>query len=120
MKSIALALATLSFASAPAMAGVYVNAESNDGYTGSDYTGRTVDLHVGYEGEAGKLGYYIQGGPAISAVADVDGTERTLSGKLGGNYEVTQRLGVYGEFSGTSNDEADNTYGTKVGAKFSF
>ncbi len=120
MKSIALALATISFASAPAMAGIYVNAESNDGYTGSDYTGRTVDLHVGYEGDVGKLGYYIQGGPALTAVADVDGTETKLSGKLGGNYEVTQRLGVYGELSGTSNAEADNTYGTKVGAKFSF
>ena len=119
MKKIALALAA-TLASTPAMAGVYINAESRDGYTGSDYTGRTVDLHIGYEGDVGKLGYYIQGGPAISAVADVDGTERTLSGKLGGKFDVTQRLGVYGEFSGTSNDEADNTYGTKVGAKFSF
>ena len=119
MKKIALALAA-TLASTPAMAGVYINAESRDGYTGSDYTGRTVDLHIGYEGDVGKLGYYIQGGRAISAVADVDGTERTLSGKLGGKFDVTQRLGVYGEFSGTSNDEADNTYGTKVGAKFSF
>ena len=119
MKKIALALAA-TLASTPAMAGVYINAESRDGYTGSDYTGRTVDLHIGYEGDVGKLGYYIQGGPAISAVADVDGTESTLSGKLGGKFNVTQRLGVYGEFSGTSNDEADNTYGTKVGAKFSF
>ena len=119
MKKIALALAA-TLASTPAMAGVYINAESREGYTGSDYTGRTVDLHIGYEGDVGKLGYYIQGGPAISAVADVDGTERTLSGKLGGKFDVTQRLGVYGEFSGTSNDEADNTYGTKVGAKFSF
>ena len=39
MKTIALALAATTFASAPAMAGVYVNAESRDGYTGSDYTG---------------------------------------------------------------------------------
>ena len=120
MKSIALALATLSFASAPAMAGVYVNAESRDGYTGSEYTGRTVDLHVGYEGEVGKLGYYVQGGPAISAVADVDGSDTRLSGKLGGKFNVTQKLGVYGELSGISNDEADNTYGTKIGAKYSF
>ena len=120
MKTIALALAATAFASTPAMAGVYLNAESNDGYTGSDYTGRTVDLHVGFEGEAGKLGYYIQGGPAISAVADVDGTETRLSGKLGGKFNVTQKLGVYGELSGISNDEADNTYGTKIGAKFKF
>ena len=120
MKSIALALATLSFASAPAMAGVYVNAESRDGYTGSEYTGRTVDLHVGYEGEVGKLGYYVQGGPAISAVADVDGSDTRLSGKLGGKFNVTQKLGVYGEVSGISNEEADNTYGRKIGAKYSF
>ena len=118
MKTIALALATLSIASTPAMAGVYLNAESRDGYTGKDYTGRTVDLHVGFEGEAGKFGYYVQGGPAVSAVADVDGTETRLSGKLGGSFDVTQKLGVYGEVSGVSNDEADNTYGTKIGAKF--
>ena len=120
MKKIALALAATTFASTPAMAGIYLNAESRDGYTGKDYTGRTVDLHVGYEGGAGKLGYYIQGGPAISAVADVDGTETRLSGKLGGKFNLTQKLDLYGELSGTSNDEADNTYGTKIGAKYKF
>ena len=56
MKKIALALAA-SLASAPAMAGVYVNVESNASYTGNDYTSRTTDLHVGYEGEVGELGY---------------------------------------------------------------
>ena len=121
MKSIALAALASSVAVAtPASAGVYANVESNGARVGSEYTGRTVDHHIGYEGNAGKLGYYIQGGPAISAEPDVAGTERTLSGKLGGKFNVTQRLGVYGEISGTSNDDADNTYGTKIGAKYSF
>ena len=119
MKKLALVLAA-SVASTPAMAGVYINAESNDGYTGSDYTGRAVDLHVGYEGSLSKFDYYIQGGPAFTAVADVDGTESSLSGKVGGTYNVTQKLGVYGEFSGISNEDADNSYGTKLGAKYSF
>ena len=119
MKKIALALAA-SIASAPAMAGVYINAESNGSYTGNNFTSRTTDLHIGYEGDVGKLGYYVQGGPAFSAVADVDGTETRLSGKLGGKFDITQKLGVYGELSGTSNDEADNTYGTKIGAKYKF
>ena len=119
MKKIALALAA-TLASTPAMAGVYINAESNDGYTGSDYTGRTVDLHVGYEGDVGKLDYYVQGGPALTAVADVDGSETKFSGKLGGTFNVTQKLGVYGELSGISNEDADNTYGTKIGAKYKF
>ena len=61
MKKIALALAA-SLASAPAMAGVYLNAESNASYTGNDYTSRTTELHIGYEGEVGQLGYYVQGG----------------------------------------------------------
>jgi len=120
MKTIALALAATTLASAPASAGVYLNAESNDGFTGSEYTGRTVDVHIGYEGSIKKLDYYIQGGPAFTVVADVDGKESELSGKLGATFNVTQKLGVYGEFSGISNGDEDNNYGTKIGAKFSF
>ena len=120
MKSIALALAATTLASAPASAGVYINAEANDGYAGSDYTGRTVDLHVGFEGSVSKFDYYIQGGPAFTAVADVDGTNTELSGKLGGTFNVSQKLGIYGEFSGITKEDADNSYGTKLGAKYSF
>ena len=119
MKKILLA-ATATLFSTPAFAGVYLNSEVNNGYTGSDYDGRTVDLHVGYEGSASKFDYYIQGGPAFTAVADVDGTDSRISGKVGGTFNVTQKLGVYGEFSGISNEDADNNYGTKIGAKYSF
>ena len=120
MKSIALALAATTLASAPASAGIYLNAEANDGYTGTDYSGRTVDLHVGYEGTVSKLDYYVQGGPALTAVADVDGTETELSGKLGGTFNVSQSLGIYGEVSTITNGDEDRNYGTKLGAKFKF
>ena len=50
MKQIALILAS-AFVAAPAIAGPYVNVESNASYTGSDYTNATTDFHVGYEGE---------------------------------------------------------------------
>ena len=119
MKSIALALATLSFASAPAMAGVYVNAESNASYTGTDYTSATTDLHVGWEGKAGSLGYYIQGGPSIVAADGVDSTS-VLSGKLGGSVAATEKFDVYGEVSFAQVEGADNAYGTKIGAKYKF
>ena len=118
MKSIALALAALS-ASAPAMAGVYVNAESNASYTGNDYTSRTTDLHVGYEGDVGSLGYYIQGGPAFTAADGADGST-DFSGKLGGSVAASEKLGVYGEVSFKTDETADNSYGTKIGAKYSF
>ncbi len=118
MKKLALALAA-SLASAPAMAGVYVNVESNASYTGNDYTSRTTDLHVGYEGEVGDLGYYIQGGPALVNGDAVDGST-DFSGKLGASVAASEKLDVYGEVSFVTDETADNTYGTKIGAKYSF
>ena len=119
MKKIALALAATTFASAPAMAGVYVNAESNASYTGTDYTSATTDLHVGWEGKAGSLGYYIQGGPSIVAADGVDSTS-VLSGKLGGSVAATEKFDIYGEVSFAQVEDADNAYGTKIGAKYKF
>ena len=116
MKKIALALAA-SLASAPAMAGVYVNVESNASYTGTDYTSRTTDLHVGYEGDVGDLGYYIQGGPALVGADGVDGTNE-FSGKGGVTIAASEKFDVYGEVSFISDEDADNAYGTKIGAKY--
>ena len=118
MKKIALALAA-SLASAPAMAGVYVNVESNASYTGTDYTSRTTDLHVGYEGDVGDLGYYIQGGPALVGGDAVDGTNE-FSGKGGVTIAASEKLDVYGEVSFITDEDADNAYGTKIGAKYNF
>ena len=55
MKTIALALATTTLASAPAFAGTYINAEVNNGYYGSEYIGRSVELHVGLDGSKKSL-----------------------------------------------------------------
>ncbi len=119
MKSIALALAATAFASTPAMAGFYVNAESNASYTGNDYTSRTTDLHVGYEGDVGQLGYYVQGGPAFSAADGVDGNT-DFSGKLGGTIAASEKFDVYGEISFITDEVTDTAYGTKIGAKYKF
>ncbi len=118
MKKFALALAA-SIASAPAMAGTYVNVESNASYTGNDYTSRTTDLHVGYEGDVGSLGYYIQGGPAFTAADGADGST-DFSGKLGGSVQASEKLGVYAEVSFKTDETVDTAYGTKIGAKYSF
>jgi len=118
MKKIALALAA-TLASTPAMAGPYVNVETNADYTGSDYTSRATDLHIGYENELGSLAYYVQGGKTINAADGVD-SESNFSGKLGASVSATDKLGLYGEVSFAQVEDADNTYGTKLGAKYSF
>ena len=118
MKKIALALAA-TLASAPAMAGVYINAESNASYTGNDYTSRTTDLHLGYEGDVGSLGYYIQGGPAFSSPDGADG-DTDFSGKGGLSIAASEKLDIYGEISFLTDEVNDTAYGTKIGAKFKF
>ena len=118
MKKIAT-LITASLISTPAFAGPYVNVETNANYTGSDFTGRATDLHIGYENNVGDLAFYIQGGKTVNAVDGLD-TESNFSGKLGGSISATDALGVYGEVSFSKVEDADNTFGTKLGAKYSF
>ena len=120
MKTIALAALTASTALAtPAMAGVYINAESNASYTGNNFTGRTTDLHLGYEGEVGSLGYYIQGGPAFNSPDAADG-DTDFSGKGGVSVAANEKLDIYGEVSFLTDSVNDTAYGTKIGAKFKF
>ena len=124
MKLIALAALTASAAIAtPATAGVYANVESNGARVGSEYTGSVTDVHVGYENslENGSS-VYVQGGPAIVAEQGEDSDWR-FSGNVGGNFQATDSLGVYGEVSLLTADEDtddDNAWSTKVGIKYTF
>lgn len=122
--TIAAAAAAIAFAPAAALAGPYVNVETNAGWAGDDYTGATTDAHVGYEGALGDSGasFYVQGGPAI---VSVDGEELStrLSGKAGVGIPVTDALSAYGEVSFiTAEDEFldDLGVGGKLGVKYNF
>ncbi len=119
MKKIALIL-TSAFIGAPAIAGPYVNVESNASYTGSDYQSRTTDFHVGYEGGNETFDWYVQGGPAVVAADDVD-SDTQMSGKVGASVAATDKLDFYGEVSVlTADGDVDNSWGTKIGTKYSF
>jgi len=118
--TIAAAAAAIALAPAAALAGPYVNVETNAGWVGDDYTAATTDLHVGFEGEAGAASYYVQAGPAIVAV-DGQETDTQFSGKAGIGVPVSDALGVYGELSFLTADDDDNFgVGGKLGAKFNF
>ena len=119
-KSVFAAAAALSMSAGAALAGPYVNVETNAGWVGDDYTAATTDLHVGFEGEAGSASYYIQAGPAIVAV-DGEETDTQFSGKAGLGLPVSDALGVYGELSFlTAEDEDDFGLGGKLGVKYNF
>ena len=119
-KSVFAATAALSMSAGAALAGPYVNVETNAGWVGDDYSAATTDLHVGYEGDLGAASYYVQAGPAIVAV-DGEESETQFSGKAGLGVPVTDALGVYGELSFLTADDSDNNgYGGKLGVKYSF
>ena len=123
IKPIIFAAAAASLAAPSAFAGgLYANVESNASYTGSDFTTRTTDFHIGYEGGTDSFGYYVQGGPAVVAADGVDSDTR-LSGKVGANLAATEKLGFYGELAVITADadtDNDNAWSTKLGAKYSF
>jgi hypothetical protein len=121
----AAAAAAVAFAPAAALAGPYVNVETNASWAGDDYTGATTDLHVGYEGAIGDgdAAWYIQGGPSIVA-ADDEENETVFSGKIGASAALTSSVGVYGELSAVTADDSLDLdglgVGGKLGVKYSF
>ena len=120
IKSVFAAAAALSMSAGAALAGPYVNVETNAGWVGDDYSGATTDFHVGYEGDLGAVSYYVQAGPALVS-PDGEESDVQFSGKAGLGVPVTDQLGVYGELSFlTADDSDDNGYGGKLGLKYSF
>ena len=123
MKTIALSTLALSSFALPAMAGVYLNVEANQGWSGEDYSGTLLETHVGYENSLGdSASWYIQGGPAVSFPDDAEQVG-AASGKVGLNVSVTKRLSAYGEVSAITPEGLELEglgVGTKAGLKYSF
>ena len=122
-KTVFAATAALFTSAGAALAGPYVNVETNAGWAGDDYVGATTDIHVGFEGEVGAASVYVQGGPAIVAI-DGEENETRNSGKVGVGVPVTDSLGIYGELSAiTATDEFDMddlSVGGKLGVTYAF
>jgi len=122
IKTTLAAAAALAFAPAAALAGPYVNVETNAGWTGSDYSGAATEFHVGYEGALGEsAAWYVQGG-ATYVTPDGGENDTVPSGKAGVSLAATEALGVYGEvsFTGSGDDDIDRGYGAKAGVKYNF
>ena len=119
----AAAAAAVAFAApGAALAGPYVNVETNAGWTGGDYTGATTDIHLGYEDALGEsASYYVQVGASVVS-PDAGDSDTVPSGKAGLGVDLTDRLGAYGEvsFIGSGDASVDRGYGGKLGVKYSF
>ncbi len=117
LKPVAIASA-IALVGTPAMAqgldGLYFNPEFNSGFSGSEMTGASLEMHVGYEDGP----FYIQAGPALSN--DSVDSEWGFSGKGGFSAAVNKNLSVYTEAGYAKFEDTDASYGLKLGAKYLF
>ena len=124
MKTLFISTAAVMFAAPAAIAGPYLNVESNSSFSDKDYSGTLLETHVGYESELGEsASWYIQAGPAFG-FEDGDGdVGNAASGKVGLGVDLTEKLGAYGEIAAISGDEWDFdsiSTNVKAGLKYSF
>jgi hypothetical protein len=121
-KSVFAATAALFTSAGAALAGPYVNVETNAGWTGSEYNGAGTDVHVGYEGAFSDTGsFYVQGGATV-LTPDGGDSDTVPSGKAGLGLALTDALGAYGEvsFVGSGDEDLDRGYAGKLGVKYNF
>jgi hypothetical protein len=121
-KSVFAASAALFASAGAALAGPYVNVETNAGWTGSEYNGAGTDVHVGYEGAFSDTGsFYVQGGATV-LTPDGGDSDTVPSGKAGLGLALTDALGAYGEvsFVGSGDEDLDRGYAGKLGVKYNF
>ena len=105
----------LALAGAPAMAqSVYLNPEYNAGFSGSQFAGSSLELHVGWE----EGPWYVQAGPAMSN--DTVDSEWGFSAKTGVSAAVSDKMNLYTEASYAKFKDSDAGYGLKLGAKYAF
>ena len=115
-----LAGTVLGVAHGAAIAGPYVNVESNSGFSGNDYSSTLLETHLGYEGSINDASWYIQGGPQV-VFPEGGATDYQFSAKTGLSADVTAdgKLGIYTEVSMATGDKS-NSYGLKLGSKYKF
>ena len=119
-KIAAVAASPFLFAGA-AFAGPYVNLEATGSYPDGTYTSGGLEAVVGYEGETpGGIGWYASIGPTVAHTESTDDFgDVEIAGYLGGSKQITEKVGLYGEIYGVSND-SDIDFSGKIGTKFTF
>ena len=104
-----------------AFAGPYVNIEANGSYPDGAYTSGNVEVQVGYEGATTNgINWYASVGPTVqhTETADEFG-DVEIAGYLGGSKGISEKVGVYGEIYGATNNDDLDVSG-KVGLKYTF
>ena len=119
MKSLLIGAASAVAFAPAAIAGPYINLESNSGFLGSEYGGSVLEAAIGADIALNEdAGLYLQAGPAF-ILPDGGDNDTQFSGKGGINVAVTEKLGAYAEYGFMTTDD-DLASNVKLGVKYSF
>ena len=119
--TIAAVAATPLIFTGAAIAGPYVNIEANGSYPDGAYSSGNIEFQVGYEATTTNgISWYASVGPTVqhTETADEFG-DVEIAAYLGGSKGITDKVGVYGEVYGaTNNDDLDLS--GKAGLRYTF
>ena len=119
--TIAAVAATPLIFTGAAIAGPYVNVEANGSYPDGAYSSGNIEFQVGYEATTTNgISWYASVGPTVqhTETADEFG-DVEIAAYLGGSKGITEKVGVYGEIYGaTNNDDLDLS--GKAGLRYTF
>ncbi len=119
--TIAAVAATPLIFTGAAIAGPYVNIEANGSYPDGAYSSGNIEFQVGYEATTTNgISWYASVGPTVqhTETADEFG-DVEIAAYLGGSKGITDKVGVYGEIYGaTNNDDLDLS--GKAGLRYTF
>jgi len=119
--TIAAVAATPLIFTGAAIAGPYVNIEANGSYPDGAYSSGNIEFQVGYEATTTNgISWYASVGPTVqhTETADEFG-DVEIAAYLGGSKGITEKVGVYGEVYGaTNNDDLDLS--GKAGLRYTF
>mgnify|MGYP001276497769 FL=1 len=119
--TIAAVAATPLIFTGAAIAGPYVNVEANGSYPDGAYSSGNIEFQVGYEATTTNgISWYASVGPTVqhTETADEFG-DVEIAAYLGGSKGITDKVGVYGEVYGaTNNDDLDLS--GKAGLRYTF
>jgi len=92
----------------------YLNPEYNQGFSGANSLGGTLNLDVGVESGP----FYAQVGPALAT--GTGAAEWGVAGKTGVSGKVSDHMNLYAEVSASKFRGTNTNYGLKVGSKYTF
>jgi len=119
MKSIALAVLTLSALTTPAFAGPYVETRHSFNGTDEDYQRSLHSARIGYDTRIGILVPYVEAGAGIMAPDNFEPIPFTVL-EVGGTIKLKRNLTIHGKYENLFLQDNTTKWKVELGTQYRF